>query len=97
MPTSGLIMDQKVHHFLHLFSVNFGIILTNLFCRSFLSNVDGCCVKYIFTEIKELKALFNTFVFCLLQKPCFPVLKISLQIDFYQIKLFNDFMKEENH
>ena len=53
---------------------------TEVFCVMYAGSVQK-----IFTEIKELKTVFNFFVFCLLQKLCVVILTISLQVNFYRI------------
>ena len=58
-------MDQICHQFLHVFSVNLGVILNIDFAEVFkVMYARG--VSKMFTEIKAIKDSFY-FVFCLLQ------------------------------
>ena len=79
-------MDQICPQFLHVFSVNLGVIPNNFFVELF-------CVMYagsVFYGNKKNKDSFLTFfVFCLLQNLCLPILTISLQVNFYQIDFIN--------
>ena len=78
-------MDKICPQFFYVFTVNLGVTL-----NKFFSEVCGRRVKNVYGE-KKLKAVFNFFVFCLLQNLCLPFLRISLQVNFYQIKFFNYF------
>ena len=74
-------MDQ----FLHVFSVNLGVILSKFFLQKYFVLCMREVCKRFFTEIKKIKAVFNFFVFCLLQNLCLPILTIILQVNSYQI------------
>ena len=60
--------------------------LTRFFLpKSFVLCVrEVCKLFFFFTEIKQLKTVFNFFVFCLKQKLLLKILTIS-QVNFYQI------------
>ena len=60
--TSGLIMGQICRRFLHAFSVNSGVIIRKLFCKSILCFVYERCVKY-FLDINKLRTVL-TFLYC---------------------------------
>ena len=85
-------MSSVLACYFFFFAVNLGVIL-NKFCRSILYYVSGRFVKDFYGK-KELKKVCNFIVFCLFQNLCLQILTISPQVNFYQISLFNGFMKE---
>ena len=48
----------------------------------------------ILTEVKELKTVFNVFIFCVIKKWCLQTLTLSLQINFYQINFIQWFYEK---
>ena len=87
-------MDQICPQFVHVFLVNLGVILNNIFAEAFYVMYAGGGVKYVYGNKK--KTVFNFFVFCPLQSVCLPILIISLQVNFYQIYfVLMIFFKEE--
>ena len=55
-------MVQICRQFLHAFSVNSGVVL-----KKFFVEVSERCVKDFLIEVKELKTVFNVFIFCVLK------------------------------
>ena len=90
--TSGLIMDQICHYFLHAFSVNSGVIL--FFCRSILCYVFEKCVK-VLTEVKNLKTVFNVFIFGVLKSDVSKFWQLVCKLMSIRLISFNDFIKME--
>ena len=78
-------MDQVCHQFLYIISVNLSVILYKRSLHTFFVLCMREVYKRFFTEIKELKKVFNFLVFCLLQKLCLRILIISVQVNFYPI------------
>ena len=84
-PSSGLIIDQICRQFLHISPVSLVvIILLKYFWSSHYCYICGRCVK----DFYGIERQFLTF-FCILFPTkaivCFPILTISLQVNFYQI------------
>ena len=48
-------------------------------------------VLKILPKVKEVRTVFNVFIFCVLKKRCLQILTISLQINFYQINFIQWF------
>ena len=69
---------------MHAFSVNSDVMLKKFFSRNILYYVSETGVK-ILTVVKELKTVFNVFIFSVLQKQCLQILTICLQGYSYQI------------
>ena len=82
-------MGQHFRQFLHAFSVNSGVILKKIVAEVCVMCLKG--VKKILTEVKELRTVFNVFIFCVLDKRCLQNLTISLQVNFYQINFIQWF------
>ena len=85
---NGPVMSSVIACFLG----QFGCYNTlHIFCRSLLCDVCRGCVKDYFTEIKELRTVFNFFVCFFLLKLCLPILTTSLQVHFYLINFIKWF------
>ena len=84
-------MGQICRQFLHVFSVNSGVIPKKFFCRSILCYVSERCVKDFNGSKKKIRTVFNVFIFCVLKKRCLQILTISLQVNFYHINFVQCF------
>ena len=83
--------EPNMSSVLPCFLRQFGRYTQNVFVQKYLVLCVREVCKRFLTEVKELRTVFNVFIFCVLKKRSLQILTINLQFYFYQINFIQWF------